>query len=332
MNFLRFELGRFRVLLETGNSDRSLVRWLRVPAPRPERAWVSASTWTMVLIAVVAGEAFAQGPHNSGRISHDLTPKEISKYLVSRETEPADLTAKSQQLTDPPPLSVTEIVEKIMRANARRSAELRGFQGKRSYHLEYRGFLGGREASMEVLATYTAPDQHNFSVISQSGSKLLLNRVLLKLLDSEREAFKNHKQVELSPDNYKFTLLGMEQTPAGAPCYSLAVKPRKDNKFLYSGKIWIDARDFVVVRMEGEPAKSPSFWIRDTKIDSEWEKVGSFWFITHNHSVSHIRMGGMATLTIDYGDYQVTGVDGRSAKSDAQNPILPDPASVSPQR
>ena len=185
---------------------------------------------------------------------------------------------------------------------------------------------------MEVLATYSAPDERTFTVISQSGSKLLLNRVLLKLLDSEKEAFEHRKQVELSPENYKFDLVGTDSTADGNSCFVLVVKPRKPNKFLYAGKIWVDAHDFAVVRMEGEPAKSPSFWIRDTQIDCTWEKVGNFWFIAHNRSVSHIRMGGAATLTIDYDDYQITGVDRRAAKSEAQGPILPDPASVTPQR
>ena len=279
-----------------------------------------------VLIAVIAGESFSQTSH-SRRVSREPSAKEISRYLVSGDLEAADVTAQY-----PMTLSEPAIVEKIMVANARRSAELRGFEGKRWYQLEYHGLFGGRNASMEVLATYTAPDQHNFTVISQSGSKLLLNRVLLKLLDSEKEAFENHKQIELSPENYNFTLVGTERIPAGDTCYVLAVKPRKPNKFLYVGKIWVDANDFAVVRMEGEPAKAPSFWVRDTQIDSKWEKVGSFWFIAHNHSVSHIRMGGVATLNIEYGDYQITSVDKRAAKTQTQGPVLPDPASVAPQR
>ena len=277
----------------------------------------ASAIFRLALIAAVAG-SFGQASY-SQQASRDLSAKGIAGYLASRD-EAA------------PTLSVTAVVEKIMIANARRSAELRAFEGKRWYHLEYHGLFGGRNASMEVLATYTAPDQHNFSVLSQSGSKLLLNRVLLKLLDSEKEAFQNHKQVELSPENYTFALLGTEKIPEGDTCYVLTVKPRKENKFLYAGKIWVDARDFGVVRMEGEPAKAPSFWVRDTQIDSNWEKVGGFWFIAHNHSVSHIRMGGVATLTIDYGDYQVTAVDGRAAKTQAQGPVLPEPASVTPQR
>lgn len=274
---------------------------------------ISAFTvfFRLVLIVAIAGESFGQS----------------SSYLLSRNVDPADVKAQ-----DPPMLSENAIVEKMMSTNARRSAELRAFEGKRWYHLEYHGLFGGKNASMEVLASYTAPDQHNFSILSQSGSKLLLNRVLLKLLDSEKEAFQNHKQVELTPANYQFTLVGTEKIAEGDTCYVLTVKPHKPNKFLYVGKIWVDAHDFAVVRMEGEPAKAPSFWIRDTQIDSDWEKVGDFWFIAHNHSVSHIRVGGVATLTIDYGDYQVTTVDARAAKTHAQGPDLPTPASVAPQR
>ena len=289
---------------------------------------ISTSTvfFRLSLVAVIGGVAFGQGSH-SPRVSRESSAKQISKYLISRDVDAVDVRAENA-----PSLSETAIVEKIMVANARRSAELRAFKGKRWYRLEYHGLFGGKNASMEVLASYTAPDQHDFSLISQSGSKLLLNRVLLKLLDSEKEAFENHKQIELSPENYKFTLVGTELIPAGDTCYVLTVKPRKQNKFLYAGKIWVDAHDFAVVRMEGEPAKAPSFWVRDTQIDSSWEKVGGFWFIAHNHSVSHIRLGGVATLNIDYGDYQVTAVDGHAARTQAQGPVLPEPASVAPQR
>ena len=286
----------------------------------------ASAIFRLVLIAAIAAGAFGQASH-SQQASQDPSAKGITGYLASRDEEAVDGNAPFA-----PTLSVTAVVGKIMTANARRSAELRAFEGKRWYHLEYHGLFGGRNASMEVLATYSAPDQHNFSVLSQSGSKLLLNRVLLKLLDSEKEAFQNHKQVELSLENYNFALVGTERIPTGDTCYVLAVKPRVQNKFLYAGKIWVDAHDFAVVRMEGEPAKAPSFWVRDTQIDSNWEKVDGFWFIAHNHSVSHIRMGGVATLTIDYGNYQVTAVDGRAAKTQAQGPVLPDPASVTPQR
>jgi hypothetical protein len=267
-----------------------------------------------------------------GQASHSRETPRNSSASTSEDSASGRENQHIPATKDAASLSAAVIVQKIMAANARRSAELRAFRSRRWYHIEYHGLFGGREASMEVLATYNAPDQHNFEVVSQSGSKLLLNRVLLRLLDSEKEAFRNRKQVELNPQNYSFTLLDTEVIPAGNTCYVLKVKPRKQNKFLYVGKVWVDAQDFAVVRMEGEPAKSPSFWVRDTQIDSKWEKVGGFWFIAQNHSVSHIRLGGTATLTIDYGDYQITAVDRNAAKTRFQTPVLPDPASVTPQR
>jgi hypothetical protein len=231
----------------------------------------------------------------------------------------------------PPALPADVVVQKMMETSARRSAELRGLRATRSYHLEYHGFLGTREASMRVVSTYRAPDQLDFSIVAENGSKLLLNRVLLKLLDSEREAFRDQSKIELSPANYRFDSQGIERSSDGDdPCYVLGVNPRKENRFLYRGKVWIDAYDFALSSMEGQPAKSPSFWIKDTQIDSTWAKVGKLWLIQHSRSVSHIRMGGMATLTIDYSDYQITG--GAQSQGRGQHPQLPDPSSVTPQR
>lgn len=294
---------------------------------------VPAATRLGVMLALCSLGATAQNSFTPSASPQSFTATEISQYLVARENRPMH---RETQTSEAAP-SADSIVAKMMARSARRSAEIQGFQGKRWYQLQYHGFLGGREASMEVLATYAAPNKREYTVISQTGSKLLLNRVLLKLLDSEQQAFENRKKIDLSPDNYTFELVGNERGDDGTICYVLAVKPRKSNQFLYKGKIWVNSKDFAVVRMEGEPAKSPSFWIKDTQIESKWEKVGDFWFIAHNQSISHIRMGGTATLNIDYGDYQITSVDHRTAdrrnmKAQAENSVLPDPASVTPQR
>ena len=286
---------------------------------RCERSGFGQKAAAAVVCALFLAGSSSPGQRTSPR---NPQPQDASTSLLA-----ADLRAK-----DPPALTAKAVVEKMMAANRRRSAELRGYQTIRSYNLQYRGLLGSRSAEMKVVARYTAPDQRDFSVISQSGSKLLLNRVLLKLLDSEKEASRNQKQVELSPANYQFDFLGTDRLPGGAPCYLLAVKPQHDNKFLYRGKIWVDAHDFAVVRMQGQPAKAPSFWIKDTDINVNWEKVGEFWFIKQNHSVSHIRMGGMADLTIEYADYQITGVDTRGPHTGGESPVLPDPSSVTPPR
>ena len=84
--------------------------------------------------------------------------------------------------------------------------------------------------------------------------------------------------------------------------------PKRKGKFLYRGRIWVNAQDFAVVRVEAEPAKHLSFWIRSTEFDRRYEKVGDFWLPARNHSISKIRFGGHAELTIQYVNYLITSV------------------------
>src|SRR5207244_50419 len=56
------------------------------------------------------------------------------------------------------------------------------------------------------------------------------------------------------------------------------------------------------VRVEAVPAKNPSFWTKETRIDRAYAKVGNFWLPTSNRSSSAIRLGSRAYFTIDYQD------------------------------
>jgi hypothetical protein len=220
--------------------------------------------------------------------------------------------AAAQSTNTPPPepraaLTSEQVVNNLVRRNLERAQELAAYQGTRIYRLEYQGFPGSRSAEMTVDVRYKSPETKEFTVRSETGSKLIIERVFKKLLQSEKEALtqENQSRVALNQDNYKFTLAGQERTPAGS-FYVLSVEPRTKNKLLYRGRIWIDAQDFAVARIDAEPAKNPSFWTKDTKIEQVYSKVGNFWLPVSNRSTSTIRLGGRANLTIDYKNYQTT--------------------------
>jgi outer membrane lipoprotein-sorting protein len=239
------------------------------------------------------------------------------------------LTAARVDLRSPP-LSAEAIVQKLMAANAQRAQALRGYRGKRVYHLDYKGLFGNHQAEMEVEAVYTAPNNKEFKILSESGSRLLINRVLLKLLSSEAEAQEeqNRKSLEISPANYDFSLDELEHTSHG-DFYVLNVKPKNKSRYLYHGKIWVDAHDFAVVRMQGEPQKNPSMWVTHTEIEYQWANKDGFWLPIHNQSFTQVRMGGKCVLTIDYSDYRITGVSRAAmAQRSDQSQSMPDPASV----
>jgi hypothetical protein len=234
------------------------------------------------------------------------------------------------QTAAPPALSTDAIVQRLMAANSHRAERLRSYQGKRIYNLDYHGWFGG-QAEMVVEATYRAPNQKEFRIVSESGSKVLLRQVLARLLDSEREAQeeKLRKALEITPANYNFTYENTEHTAAG-DFYVLAVKPRNKSKYVYNGKIWVDARDFAVARMDGSPATNPSIWVKHVDIQFQWQRVdGGFWLPVHNYSATDVRFGGKAVLNISYSDYQITS-KGQGTVSNAgdKNPTLPDPTAL----
>lgn len=185
-----------------------------------------------------------------------------------------------------------QIAAALEEHNHEREVALRKFEGRREYHVEYHGFLGSRVADAVVDYNYTAPSDKEFTIVSQSGSKVLVEHVIKGLLDAEKESAteENKKRSALTVENYDFVLDGSDGAEGNTE-YVLRVTPKSDNKFLYRGKIWVDAKDFAVTRIEAEPAKNPSFWLRKTQVSHRYEKVGDFWFPEENKSDSSIRLG-----------------------------------------
>ncbi len=205
-----------------------------------------------------------------------------------------------------PPLTAAQIVSRMVEMDARRLGNTPAYRGTRYYSVDYKGFPGDRHAEMSVEVLNTSAGKQ-FTIISESGSKLLLNRVLHRLLESEREAADGaaRRDIKLNPDNYDFELLGTDSVE-GRDCYALQVTPKKKNKFVYRGKVWIDARDFAVAQIVATPAKNPSFWISSVEIEHHYAKHGEAWLPRSNRSTSKVRFGGRAVLTIDYQRYEFT--------------------------
>lgn len=206
-------------------------------------------------------------------------------------------------------LSGDEIAARLEARNREQAQALQRFEGVRVYRVDYHGLGGSKDAAMTVRMSFQAPNSKNFTVLDQEGSKLIADRVLKKLMQSEQDAMEeeNRRSSALTAENYDFAVLGSESC-AAAWCYVMEVTPRHPSKFLYRGKIWVDAKEFAVVRIEAEPAHSPSFWIKKTTIEHEYMKVGDFWFPAKNRTESQIRLGGRASLTIDYTNYKITSV------------------------
>ena len=203
-------------------------------------------------------------------------------------------------------LNLSQVIDNLIEKNTERADALQSYQSRRYYRLDYAGFPTSLHAEMVVDMIYDAPATKHFKIISQGGTQWMIDRILKRLLDAEQEALSvdNRERVALNSSNYDFSELERQAAPDNCS-YVVAVQPKIPNKLLYRGRIWVDSKDFAVCRIEAEPAKNPSFWIKKTAIHHSYLKVGDFWLPSENESVSAIRGGGRAVLTIRYQNYEI---------------------------
>jgi len=236
-------------------------------------------------------------------------------------------TAQTATESKPSPLTLTQVVDRMVADNIARATALESYRGTRTYTLVFKGFPANLYAQMVVDISYTAPNSKTFVVVSQTGPKWIQDQVMSRLLKSEKNAQqgKNRKNVDLNTENYNFS--NLEYHPVPDHCsYAVTVAPKTPSKYLYRGKIWINDREFAVCRIEAQPAKNPSFWIRSTNISHSYEKIGEFWLPRKNKSVSALRLGGLATLTIQYQNYKIVAAKPLSSDlTQAASPFTPAP-------
>ena len=146
-----------------------------------------------------------------------------------------------------------------------------------------------------------------FEVISEDGSGFVRNHILHKMMEAEEEASQKGERQDsrVIPANYDFRLIGMEALD-GRNNYVLEIVPKKPKKFLVRGKIWVDAEDFAIARVEGQPAKNPSFWIKHVDVVQQYGRTGPFWLPAKNQSVAEARIFGTTEVVIEYSDYVTT--------------------------
>jgi hypothetical protein len=228
----------------------------------------------------------------------------LSRLCVSLSLAAALLPAAvSQQAGSDASPTTAEVVQQLVARNEQRARQMGSYTSRRHYHIAYHGFPHAADADMVVDVTCDTPSSKHFEVVSESGSRLLLDHVLRKLLRTEQDSSRQNADSALTPANYDFTLVRTE-TDEGRMTYVLSVEPKAPRPLLYRGTIWVDAKDFAVAKLEAQPAKNPSFWIRNTEIHHVYGKTGDFWLAQSNRTETKVRLGGVAVLTIDYGDYR----------------------------
>jgi len=227
------------------------------------------------------------------------------------------------QVVAPPATNADEIIAKVFVRDRQREMLSQGYSGYRRYLFE--NDKCHKRAELLVAVKTDANGTKNFEVLNEDGWKSANKRVLRKMLESESETSRPdlRSKTLLIPENYSFALVQMDRVD-GRPTYVIGVTPKREDKYLFEGRIWVDAVDFAVVRCEGKPAKNPSFWTRKIHFVHQYQKSDEFWFPHTTESVTDARVFGTTNVVIHYFDY----TPNTAPKRDAAVPHNPQNATL----
>ena len=222
------------------------------------------------------------------------------------------LAAAGQQPTAD--TTADEVIAKVFAHDRERERLSQGYFGRRLYVFDNGKFNKHAELLVSVKAD---PDGTKyFEVLEEQGWTPANRRVLREMLESEAETSRPtvRPKTLLDADNYSFSLLQTEIVD-GNPTYIIAVVPKRPDKYLFEGRIWVDGSEYAVVRCEGKPARNPSFWTRSVHFVHEYQKSGAFWFPSLTQSDSEARLFGKTDVVIHYFDYTANTTPVREAST-----------------
>jgi len=194
-----------------------------------------------------------------------------------------------------------EIIAHMERRSAQQLQALESYQDRRRYVAEHA--MLSQPAFWVVEEDFRAPQQKELRVLERSGPAFLERQLFSRLLSAELEAARGTARLatELCRRNYRFTF---REYDAAREAYVFDVQPLSESPYLLRGTVWVNREDYGVMRIEGEPAQSQSFWVRQSHFVHEFARFGEFWFPVRNRSEAELRMFGRATLEINYYDYR----------------------------
>jgi hypothetical protein len=153
-------------------------------------------------------------------------------------------------------------------------------------------------AEVKAELVYDPKGNNGYQILETKGSDRG-SKVVSKLLDTEANGWSKcsrpHPPTAISRDNYNFTFLGTEFLD-GHETYVLGLHPLRKDSGLIDGRAWVDAETYLIRKMVGQEAKSPSWWVRDVDLTLTFGSIGGMWLQTTSQAVANIRIVGRYTM------------------------------------
>lgn len=202
-------------------------------------------------------------------------------------------------------LSPQEVIAGIEKVQQNRDQKLAGYNALEYYKVHNSHFKESAELAARVFYTKSAGKSHQ--ILWRRGPEFLQKRVINRILN-EDDIFSRGSErsnVRLTSANYRMKVQGIRLF-RGERCYVVNLRPRVNRVSMIEGTAWFKTTDFSLLRIEGKPAASPSFWTGRPFVEREYTVIDGFSFPKHSRATSSGFLSGKSELDIDYSKYEVS--------------------------
>lgn len=210
-------------------------------------------------------------------------------YLVAAAT-----MAAAQQISAPGiGIDLGALLDHMESAQAMNHAQYRPYTVVRDYK-----FFGSDPAKISTQVTaqvnFQPPTTKNFSIEQAVGNRTEEN-IVRRTLEHETDLTRDESATELSRRNYNFEFAGTDKMN-GQDCYLLRINPKRNDKDLVRGQIWVDSSTYLIRRIAGQLVKNPSWWIKDVHVTLDYNNVSGMWLHTATQAVADVRFLGRHSM------------------------------------
>ena len=165
---------------------------------------------------------------------------------------------------------------------------------------------GNRRAWLEAVTEYSPSSGFSYGVTAEGGSDVIRTKVLRAVLDEERGVISRGEEARssLARANYTFQPAGIDDDGLA----NVLLSPRRKEHALVSGRMFLQPDDGSLVRLRGQLARNPSFWIKDVEIQRSYERIKGVVVPVLLTASAQVRVFGPASLRMTY---TYTEIDGR---------------------
>src|SRR5262249_27312454 len=183
---------------------------------------------------------------------------------------------------------IATLVQRIIEAQLDSRARAKPYSVTREYKV-FKSDSDEPRTEVRAQVNFLPPNVKSYDIDQSTGG--MGEKVVRRILDHEVDATRDPKTMMVNDSNYDFAYSG-EGVARGRSCYKLEITPKHERKDLLQAIIWVDKDSYRILRMEGEPAKSPSFWVKDVHVIIEFAEVAGMWLQSGTQAMAHLRFGG----------------------------------------